>query len=131
MTTYDQIWTAFMDNGQFPEIDLPKSEEKVYATIHNGVKHFNNKMDTAITCDDASETINKALSDSELLILAYFIKLIFRKNQLTAFQGVYQPFNGDIGFRNYSAQIRSIESSIAEDKDALRVLIMNNEEDFL
>jgi len=131
MTTYDDVWTSFMENGQFAEIDLPKSDEKIYSTIQNAVKHFNNKMGTSYKCDNTTETLNVELTDSQLIILAYFIKIIFRKNQLSSFQSLYQPFQADMGFKNYSAQLNSIKASIEDDEETLRKLIMNTEEDYL
>jgi hypothetical protein len=131
VTTYDQIWTTFLNNCKVSDIDLPQTNEKIYETIHNAILHFNNRLRENVKYDDASEVLDRDLSDDHLLILAHYIRLIFLKNQKTYFESVWQPFQGDIGLRNFSTQLKSLENSVQEQEKLIERLILNTEEDYL
>lgn len=132
MTSYDEIWTTFLNNCKVSDIDLPQTDEKIYEVIKNGVLHFNNRLrEYRIVCNDESETVDRKLSDDHLLILAHYIRLVFLINQRTYFENLWQPFASDIGLKNFSAQLRSLESSIKDQEDRIDELIFNTMEDFL
>lgn len=131
MTSYDQIWTTFLNNCKVSDIDLPQTPEKIYEIIRNGVMHFNNRLREDIVCDDSTETLNRELSNDYLLILAHYIRLIFLINQKTYFESLWQPFAKDVGLKNFSTQLKSLETSIAEEERTIDRLIMNMEDDFL
>lgn len=131
MTSYDQIWTTFLNNCKVSDIDLPQTPEKIYEIIRNGVMHFNNRLRENIVCDDSTETLNRELSNDYLLILAHYIRLIFLINQKTYFESLWQPFAKDVGLKNFSTQLKSLETSIAEEERTIDRLIMNMEDDFL
>ncbi|PGZ96952.1 hypothetical protein COE51_16405 [Bacillus pseudomycoides] len=131
MTTYDQIWTSFLSNCKTSGIDLPQTPEKIYDVIHNAIRHFNNRLRDNLSWDDNNEVVNRELSDDHLLILSHYIRYIFLLNQKTYFQNLFQPFTNDIGLKNFSNQLKSLESSVTEEKDEIDRLIMNTEEDFL
>lgn len=131
MTSYDQIWTTFLNNCKVSDIDLPQTPEKIYEIIRNGVMHFNNRLREDIVCDDSTETLNRELNNDYLLILAHYIRLIFLINQKTYFESLWQPFAKDVGLKNFSTQLKSLETSIAEEERTIDRLIMNMEDDFL
>lgn len=131
MTSYDAIWTTFLNNCKVNDLDLPQTSEKIYEAIKNGVLYFNNRLRTNITCDDNYETLNESLSDDHLLILANFIRLVFLSNQKTYYQTLFQPFASDIGLKNFSSQLKSLESTVIEQKSFIDHLIFNTMEDFI
>lgn len=131
MTSYDNIWTTFLNNCKVSDIDLPQIPEQIYESIKNAVMHFNNRLRTTITCYDELEELNEELDDDHLLILAHYIRLIFLRNQKTFFESLWQPFSKDVGLKNFSTQLKSLETSITEQERMIDSLIMNMEDDFL
>lgn len=131
MTTYDMVWKTFLNNCKADDIDLPKTVEKIYENIKNGVMLFNNRMRTRIHCDDITETLSEELSEDSLLILAHFIRLAFLINQQTYYQSLFQPFASDIGLKNFNTQLRVLETSVSTQKTFIDNLIINTMEDFL
>lgn len=131
MTNYDLIWSTFLNNCKTSDFDIPSTPDKIYEVIKNAVLHFNNKFRDNLKCDDTLETLDRQLSEDHLLILAHFIRLIFLINQRTYFQNLFQPFASDIGLKNFGTQLRSLDTSIKEEKDTIDTLINNMEEDFL
>jgi hypothetical protein len=131
MTSYDTIWTSFLTNCKASDIDLPQTPEKIYEAIHNAIRHFNNRLRDSLKWDDVSETVNREMSDDHLLILAHYLRLIFLINQKTYFEGLWQPFAKDVGLRNFGTQLRSIETSVQEQRQTIESLILNSMEDYL
>lgn len=130
-TSYDQVYQTFLNNCKVSDIDLPQTPEKIYETIKNAVLHFNNKFRTTIVCDDVSEQLSEELTEDYLLIMAHYIRFIFLKNQKTYFESLWQPFSKDVGLKNFNTQIKSLETSVKEQKDTIDLLIMNMEDDYL
>ncbi|MFS1518504.1 hypothetical protein V1503_18885 [Bacillus sp. SCS-151] len=131
MTTYDQIWSTFLNNCKVSDIDLPQYPEKIYEVIQNGAMYFNNRLRLDLICDNDSESVSHDLGNDQLLIMANFIRLLFLKNQKTYFESLWQPFQKDVGQKNFSTQLKSLESSISDQERTIERLIMNMEEDFL
>lgn len=131
MTSYDTIWISFLNNCKSSDIDLPQEPDKIYDTIHNAIRHFNNRMRDELSWDDALEQVDRELSNDHLLILSHYIRLIFLINQKTYFQNLWQPFQKDVGFKNFSTQLKSLEFSITEQQGTIDRLILNSLEDFL
>lgn len=130
-TSYDKIWKTFLDNCKTPDINIPQTDEQIYAKINNGILLFNNRMRTNIKCDDLTESVDTELNDDQLLILANFIKLVFYKNEKTYYETLLNPFQKDIGLRNFSTQINSLNNSVTEQERYIERLIINQAEDFL
>lgn len=130
-TTYDQVWTSFLLNCKVSDIDLPKTNEKIYETIQNAVMHFNNRLRTEVICDDVLEQLSRELTDDELLILSHFLRLIFLTNQKTYFENLWQPFQKDVGLKNFGTQLKSLEGSVSDQSHKIETLILNSMEDFL
>ncbi|MBD1379211.1 hypothetical protein [Metabacillus arenae] len=131
MTSYDEIWQSFLNNCKASDFDLPSTQEKIHETIKNAVSHFNIRKSDNIQCDDIMETVNRELPESYVLIIAHYIRLIFLINQKTYFESTWQPFSNDVGLKNFSSQLKSLESSITSEERIIERLIMFTEEDFI
>lgn len=131
MTSYDQIWTTFLNNCKASDIDLPSTTEKIYENIKNAVSHFNNRMRLDVKCNDTNEQVDRELSEDQILIIAHYIRLVFLINQKTYFESVWQPFSKDVGIKNVSTQLNSIKSSVEDEKNTIERLIMYTEVDYL
>lgn len=131
MTSYDKIWTTFLENCKVDDIDLPQTNEKIYETIKNAVLHFNNRLRDTLQCDDVNEQVNRDLTDDELLILVHYIRYIFLKNQHTYFVNLWQPFQKEVGLKNYNVQLKSLEATINNEKNEIEELILNKADDYM
>ena len=131
MTTYDEIWQAFLNNCKVSDIELPNSDDKRYEYIRNALMYFNNRMRTKYVGDDIGESLNDQLSEDHLLILANYIRLIFLINQKTFYENTWQPFASDIGVKYFGTQLKSLETSVNTQNATIDRLIMYTEEDFL
>ena len=130
-TSFDDVWSTFLNNCKLSDIDLPNTDEKIYEEIKNAVMYFNNRMRTSIICDDENESLNEKLSDDHLLILANYIRLTFLINQRTYFESLWQPFSSDVGLKNFGTQLNSLKASVTEQEKKIDSLIINTMEDFL
>lgn len=124
-TTYDELYSTFMNNNLADDIDLPQSDEEIYRVIKNAVMLYNNRERQDIECDDALETVDRLLNNDEVLMIAHYIKLTFLKNQRQAFGLTWQPFDKDMGLRNYDSQIRAMDRMIADAEKVIKQLKFN------
>lgn len=131
MTSFDQLWTTFLTNCKMSPQDLPQTETLIYETIQSAVLHFNNRLRLNIKCDNTQELLSEELSEDYLLILAHTIKLIILQNQLTYSVTKFEPFQKDIGRKNYKEQIGAQERQVANQEELISRLIINTEEDYL
>jgi len=131
MTSYDEIWTTFLNNCKVSDLDLPQTNQAIYESIKNAVMYMNNRLRTDLICDDVKETLDKEITQDHLLILANYIRYIFLINQKTYFENLWQPFSKDVGLKNFSTQLNSLKSSIELQDKTIDRLIMNTEVDFL
>lgn len=131
VTSYDTIWTTFLENNEMPDNELPKENEQIYPKIQNAILLFNNRMRTNITCDDVAETIDIEMTGDQLILLAQYIKLVFLKNKKLYRETLLNPFQKDIGFTHYAAQINSLRASVTEQEKFIEGLIINQTEDYL
>lgn len=131
MTTYDDIYTEFITKCQTDTINLPSTTDKIYDTIHSAIRHFNSRLRDTLSWDDLSESVDRDLSNDELILLAHFLRLSFLENQLISFSTIWQPFQSDIGLRNYQSQVKSLESLVTMEKDLIESLIDKTQEDYL
>lgn len=130
-TSYDQIWTFFLNNCKVSDIDLPQTDQGIYDAIHNAILYFNNRLRDELQWDDLTETVSRELSGDDLLILVNYLRLIFLINQRTYFESTWIPFQKDIGIKNFGTQLNSLRNSVEEQEKTIDKLIMNTEEDFL
>lgn len=131
MTTYDQIWQTFLNNCKVPENILPSGTSKIYESICNGISLLNNRLRTDFTCDNVAETVHPKLDHDHLLIAAYLIRLVLLENERIFQSSLWQPFAKDITIRNFSAQLKSLDTSIEATNNKIDELIRNMEVDFL
>jgi hypothetical protein len=131
-TTYDTIWTTFLNKCKLQDIDLPQEQDKIYDSIHGAILSFNNRLpESIITYFDVSEMVDHDLSDNDLLVLAHYIRLDILSNQLTYFTTVWQPFEGDIGLKNYTSQLVTLRTIVENEENTIERLIANSTEDYL
>lgn len=130
-TSYDEIWQTFLENCKRDDLDLPNSDTAIYNAIRNALLFFNNRMRTSFKGIDAEESLDNVLSEDELLILANYIRLVFLNNEKTYFEGLWQPFQKDVGLRNFSTQLNSIKDSVEKQEKLIERLFINQSEDFL
>ena len=125
-TSYDDIFTCFLENCKIQNKNLPSTDEGKYAMIHNACRHYTNKMEEeALKCDDILETIDKELDDSRLLILAYCIKLVYLENAVTEFTDVFSVFQKEIGIKDYQAQVKARQYNVSTTEHKIIELMTN------
>ena len=122
MTTYDQIITSFIINCKVRRDLIPQDENILKEWIQNAIKMYNVKtkpyeesFNTPIAGDDFTEEINVSLTDGELLVLSFIMKLVFLRNERISFATKYAVFQKEFGINNYNAQIKgkaALEESV-------------------
>jgi hypothetical protein len=130
MTSYDDIWEAFVTNCLVDSQTLPQTNEGKYILIHNGLRHYNVSTDESeikLKFDDTLEQINVDLDDNRLLLLAYCIRYTFLENELIGFEQVWQPFVKEIGQKFYREQIGGREDTLDRTKNKIDQLLLNIE----
>lgn len=130
-TSYDELWTEFVENFKTEDINIPTSQEKIYNTIHSAVRYFNNRLQESVKWDDTLEELTITLDDNQLLVLAQYIKLACLKNQLIFFTTAWQPFEREIGLKNYQTQVKSLEKQIADEEVLIEKTIQHSATDIL
>ena len=129
MTSYDELYSTFLNNSLADEIDLPQTNEEIYREINNAIMLYNNRERQNLICDDLQENVNRQLNNDEVLIVAHYIRLTFLKKQRMAFGLTWQPFDKDMGLRNYDSQIRAMDRQVWDAEQDIRKLRHNKEED--
>ncbi|QDX94747.1 hypothetical protein EEL30_22150 [Brevibacillus laterosporus] len=130
-TTYDQIYTTFITRCKVDDLELPQNDEQIYDFIHGAIMDYNNRLREDIDWDDTSETVSKKLPNDDLLLLAHYLRITFLKNQLIYFTNTWQPFTKDIGLKNYQAQLRSLDTLVANEEKKVENIIQNRADDYL
>lgn len=117
-TTYDDIWTSFLENCQVNSDDIPQSEEAIYSCINNAVRIYNQKakkyedrMQLA-SCNDMMEELSVKLTDEELLILAHIIASVICRNALLQFSSLYAVFSKELSISNTKGQSDSLRQNL-------------------
>ena len=130
-TSYDTVWSMFLQNCKTDDIELPQTNQGKYDMIRNSILYFNNRMEDSLKTDDLTETVNRELSDDHLLILANFLRLAFLKNQLTYFITVYQPFQKEKKKKNFSYQLSALKTIVEDEVNTIDAIILHQSEDFI
>jgi hypothetical protein len=131
MTSYDIIWTEFIGNCETEDINLPNTQEKIYDAIHSAVRKFNSRLERAVSYDDLNEIISEDLNDSDLLNLAHMLRWAFLRNQKTFFVTTWQPFQQDIGLKNFKAQVDGLQELINDAEKEIENIIRNSATEFI
>lgn len=126
-TNYDEIYSCFLDNCMTEVNNLPSTDEGRYVMIHNACRHYNNVMDSQykIQYNDTTESLDKKLADDELLILAYCLKLIYYKNDLSSFTSTWSMYQKELGFKDYKYQLDGKQYNVEFTKHEICELITN------
>jgi hypothetical protein len=131
LTTYDTVWTTFLNKCKMSDLDLPQLPGKIHDTIQGAILSFNNRLRDNLAGDNTAETLNRELVGDELLILAHYIRISILENQLIYFTNTWQPFQKDIGLKNFSAQLKTLESLVEREENLIDSIILNAQEDYL
>lgn len=131
MTTYDELWAAFLNKTKINDLDLPQTDQQIYDTIHNAVRAFNNRLQDNLSYDDATETFGRELTDNEILLLTHFIRLIILENQLIYFSNLWNPFTKEIGLKNFGDQLKRLETLVENESKRIDSIIINMADDYL
>ena len=131
MYTYDQVWTEFLLNYKVDDADLPNSPARIKDHINSAIRMMNNRLRITIVGDDTNELLVGMVNDDELLLLAHYIRLAFLINEKTYYEKLWQPFSTDIGLKDFGTQLRSLDSSVKQQKEFIEQVILNMTEDFL
>jgi hypothetical protein len=131
MTTYDEIWSEFLTNCKTSDINLPNTDEKRYSMIKSAIRHYNNRLNDTLKCDDTAETVNRQLTDNELIIIAHYIRLSFFENELINFTTIWTPFTKEIGVRTIKEQMSALSSLVTMENNLIEDLILNSSTDYL
>lgn len=136
-TTYDQIYECFLENCGYDFSELPQTDERRYSLIKNAISHYNQKakkysgrIQGDIICDEYMECLNKTLTDTELLILANVIAMLFCKNKLIEFTSIYGVFAKEMGFKDYKAQVSSRQEIVDKYESEISRLIEDEIDSF-
>lgn len=131
MTTFDIVWQTFLLNCEMESIELPNTDDRIYQTIQNAILFFNNRFADNLKADELTETLNRELNDSHLLILAHYIKLAILKNKQIVYVTTWQPFQKEIGLKNYSYQVKYLSELIDKQAEDIESMILYQNEDFM
>jgi len=126
-TTYDEIYRFFINNISVDQLSLPNTVEGQWEVIKNGVAHFNNKMEDALVADDATETVSRALTNNEMLVLAHILKFILLQNMLIYKSSTLSPFTKEIGVKNVGDQLKAIRELIAYEEEEIDMIIFRSD----
>lgn len=130
-THYDQIWQQFLDINKTSSINLPNTDEKKYSAINSAVRHYNNRLNDTIACDDETETVSEDLTDNKLILVAHYLKLTFLENQWLDFASTWNPFSKDIGLKNIQSQLSALKELVNIEKQEIEKIILNSSEDYI
>jgi len=131
-TTYEDIYQKFLSIGFYNNAFLPSTDPKIYEFIRAGLNHFNVRMiaeDEAweeIIGDDNTESVNRDLTDNEILIIAHYLLLSYYEQALTYTATVLIPFSKEIGTKNVGNQLVSMRDLIANQRKIIAQLIFNS-----
>ena len=126
LTSYDSIFTCFLENCKIQSKNLPTTDIGKYAMIHNACRHYSNKMEEfELKWDDLTETLTVELDSNRLLILAYCIKLVYLENAVTEFTDIFSVFQKELGINNYNSQVKARQYNVLTTEHKIIELMTN------
>lgn len=130
ITSYDDIFTCFVNNCGVDTTRLPTETPKLHEMISNAIDHYNVylKDESPILGDNTFESLNVLLDSTRLLILAYCLKYVYLENQLVGFQELWSPFQNELGIKNYKSQIDGRENTLERTKKKIIELLTSLED---
>lgn len=132
MTSYDDIWSCFLDNSGKDLETLPNNDDEIHKIIHNAIRRYNAMMDSEnkLNFDDSTESIDKSLDDNKLLLLSLYVKLIVYTNDKEYFEQVYQYDIYEVKSKFYKQQDDARQATIDNIKKEIKQY-RTNMRDFL
>lgn len=135
---YDVIYQKFLDLCGYDNSELPQSDVMRYRLIHNGVDAYNQKakkhdgrLQTNVQCDDDTETINKKLTSTELMVLAYIMSSITASTKYNEFVSLWGVMANELGIKDYKAQCTAREYTIKYFEDKVSALVEDEIDTFI
>jgi predicted transcriptional regulator len=128
VTSYDDIWSCFLDNCGLDLKTLPNTTSEIHREIRNGVRNYNIKTDECeikLEYDDNLEELNRSLDDNRLKLLALIIKETICKNELQFFESIYQFDMKEVNTKFYREQVSARQSTISDTKREIIELLTN------
>lgn len=113
MTSYDTIYQYFINNIYVSNPFLPQTDNSQKEAVKNAVSSFNFEMGDDLSCDDTLEEVNRDLKDSEIMLIANYIKLAVLKNVHTYKSSIMVPYTKEVGVKFVGDQLKSAQYDIA------------------
>lgn len=118
LTTFDDVYKVYLRLVKGVEsYSLPQSIQEQIELIEVGVLHFNRKRENnEIICSVPDETLStkdgKALSDNEMLLLAYCMALQTHRDILTELTSMLSIASKDSALKDYKGQVNARNSQV-------------------
>lgn len=129
-TSYDEIYSLFMDISRTDDFNLPQTDDGRYSLINAGRLIYNNKAFKNLKQDDMMEELSEELNGNQLLLLANCMKLVCFDNLLGEFISTYSMFQKEVGFKDYSSQLRGREGYVSRQSQVVNALVFSMMEDY-
>lgn len=133
-TSYDELWTTFVDSSGIDVATLPQSDRYIYALINKAVDTYNTKIDEefydALETNNTSEEITPALDRRKLRILEKCLHVEVLKMQLEDFNIEWRYNQGEVNEKFFKDQVSARQTAIdnlISDIDQRFVDMKNNE----
>ena len=127
---YNDIYEKFLDLCGYDYTELPQTDELRYRLINNGVGLYNSKakkypdvLQGGIKCDNSTETINKYLNETDLLVLVYFMCFITASNKYMEYTSLWGTVANETGLKDYKANCSAKKSAVDYFKKQIDTLI--------
>lgn len=129
-TTYDEVYSLFMDISRTDSFNLPQTDDERYALINAGRLTYNNKTFGKVMQDDMLEEFSEELDGNQQLLLANCMKLVCFDNLLADFISTYSLFQKEIGFKDYASQLKGREAYVARQERIIKELLFSMMESY-
>lgn len=130
-TTYDELYTRFLNIAKSEDYNLPQTNEQKYELIHMAIDDIDIRLDLEISYDDTLELVSEKLSKNKILIITNYMKLHQMRNDYHYLSTFLTPFEQDIGTKNVTAQLNAQKSSIEKQEEQVEKYIMYEVDDFM
>lgn len=129
-TNYDDVYKFFTEITRVDKIDLPISIEGQYDLINSGRMEFNMRREDSLVCHEESETLDRKLTDLELMLFGNCMKLVILKNMLSDFTSTYSMFQKEVGVKDYKSQLDARTWIVDRQESIIKDILFKMQEDF-
>lgn len=129
-TSYDDVYKFFTKITRVDKIDLPISIEGQYDLINSGRMEFNMRREDSLVCHEESETLDRKLTDLELMLFGNCMKLVILKNMLSDFTSTYSMFQKEVGVKDYKSQLDARTWIVDRQESIIKDILFKMQEDF-